>query len=534
MTSATLGANQERLWGSWDNGATWTDLSDRVDGSGHLTWSGVTLAGSGVLRFKVMDIAGNAGTEFSQHYTLDQTAPDAAITGVRFLEDTGVDELTRRDFITSAAETSLDFSFNHALSSGDHVYVQWGVGETPIDITQQMLAQGLFGAERTANVDGFRLLSGLNTLTCWVEDQAGNKGLVLTQNYVYAPAAPRFDLSISDPTSRDARVSVDAPAAQHGIALSSGAQVEDLPAGVAQIIVSYSTEISDNGANERLLITPGVDIDLSWAAASAGPLGFAVNGISGSVRLEPWGGSELHFSKVDSTGAVSYFTSTEVSALLQGLRYFNTASASAIEAGVREFDIQLIDRAHNFSSPQSSFINLRAAGPVSGRDATPADDVLTGTAADDVMLGLGGQDILIGGQGNDVMWGHGGHSVSDPVGSDNNLFKWLAGDASSSATPHAATDLIRDFRAWNGIHGDRLDIAGLLENYTAGMADQLSQWVQIDNQATVQGVRNSTRLTIDVNGSQSGGDIQIIELQGVALSTTSASELVASQLLKVL
>jgi hypothetical protein len=237
----------------------------------------------------------------------------------------------------------------------------------------------------------------------------------------------------------------------------------------------------------------------------------------------------LHLSQWVN-GIASAFDADEIRTLLSGLRYFNSAPGSDIAAVDRAFSIQLIDLAANVSDVHTSTLSLQSIRPVTGRYATIGADTLTGTAADDVLLGLAGDDVLIGGQGNDVLWGYGG--IDTRASNESNTFRWQAGDASSSANANAATDLIRDFVAWNGTRGDKLDLSGLLQGYAAG--SDLSQWIQIDNRATVQGTASSTRITVDVNGAATGGATQIIELQGVSLSSTSASDWVATQLLKVL
>ncbi|CAH0240659.1 hypothetical protein SRABI118_02706 [Massilia sp. Bi118] len=78
--SGTLSANLaagERVLVSLDNGATWTPASASA---GANTWelAGVTLAGSGTLKMKVEDLAGNGGTAYAHAYSLDQSAPAAS------------------------------------------------------------------------------------------------------------------------------------------------------------------------------------------------------------------------------------------------------------------------------------------------------------------------------------------------------------------------------------------------------------------------------------------------------------------------
>lgn len=72
--SAALAAG-DTLYGSVDNGAHWTDITAKANGTA-ISWDGATLAGSDTIGFRVTDQAGNVGgTTGTQAYTLDTTAP---------------------------------------------------------------------------------------------------------------------------------------------------------------------------------------------------------------------------------------------------------------------------------------------------------------------------------------------------------------------------------------------------------------------------------------------------------------------------
>ncbi|WP_306606647.1 ELWxxDGT repeat protein, partial [Azonexus sp.] len=71
--SGALGAGEE-VYGSLDDGATWTNITDKVSGTA-LSWDDITLSGSSTIKLEVRDTAGNAGTTLSQAYVLDTTAP---------------------------------------------------------------------------------------------------------------------------------------------------------------------------------------------------------------------------------------------------------------------------------------------------------------------------------------------------------------------------------------------------------------------------------------------------------------------------
>jgi len=97
---------------------------------------------------------------------------------------------------------------------------------------------------------------------------------------------------------------------------------------------------------------------------------------------------------------------------------------------------------------------------------------------------------------------------------DNDTFVWNAGDAVGNGV-----DIIKDFSAWNGTTGDKLDIKNLLTGYTSGTST-LSQWVSITNNATIDrpsGVSSpNTKIVIDIDGAGSGTTTQTIWLDGVS------------------
>ncbi|MGZ8174520.1 MULTISPECIES: beta strand repeat-containing protein, partial [Methylobacter] len=71
-------AGTDIVYGSLDNGTTWTDITGKVSGT-TLTWNGVTLTGSDTLQLKVTDSASNDGAVTSQTYVLDTAIP--SVTG---------------------------------------------------------------------------------------------------------------------------------------------------------------------------------------------------------------------------------------------------------------------------------------------------------------------------------------------------------------------------------------------------------------------------------------------------------------------
>ena len=138
-----------------------------------------------------------------------------------------------------------------------------------------------------------------------------------------------------------------------------------------------------------------------------------------------------------------------------------------------------------------------------------ANSGASGTTSIDYIMGGGGNDNIRGNSGNDVLWGNG----TNAAGSNNDTFVWQSGDQGASG----ATDVIKDFVRWNGTSGDKLSIYPLLTGFT-NATSTLSDWVKtVAINQTVNGVANSTVMTIDVDGSGSGVITQVIQFEGVNL-----------------
>jgi Ca2+-binding RTX toxin-like protein len=148
---------------------------------------------------------------------------------------------------------------------------------------------------------------------------------------------------------------------------------------------------------------------------------------------------------------------------------------------------------------------------------TDGADALSGTSAADLLIGMGGDDLIMGGAGNDILYGHGTGAIGSAT--DNDVFKWAAGDAGAGAI-----DVIRDFAVWNGTSGDKLDISGLLQGFQ-GSGQSLDKWVTIQDNVTPptllgwDATRSGALITIDLDGAGSGTVTQSIFLEGVSLGS---------------
>lgn len=165
------------VYGSLDNGVTWTDITSKVSGT-TLTWNGVTLAASDTLQLRVTDAAGNDGAATSRAYVLDTTGPMTSVASISFSDDSGA---SSTDFITNVAAQTISGTLSANLASGETVQVSLDNGATWI------VAHTTVGTD-TWSLSG-QTLSGSNTLLVKVVDTAGNDGNVTAQAYVYDTAA---------------------------------------------------------------------------------------------------------------------------------------------------------------------------------------------------------------------------------------------------------------------------------------------------------------------------------------------------------
>ena len=209
--------------------------------------------------------------------------------------------------------------------------------------------------------------------------------------------------------------------------------------------------------------------------------------------------------------AVTQFTLQDVEGGLVTFVHDNSVNAPSFNVAVSDGAISSSAKAAQiFFVPTSLSVNL--------------DDVLTGTSDADLLIGGDGNDIIRGGQGSDVLYGHGSGLAQ---GLDNDTFVWGSGDAGLGAS-----DVIRDFTAWNGTSGDKLDLSALLVGYQAGTSD-ISQWISVQNDVTLPGAtgwdvgKTGTLLTIDIDGAGAGTVTQTIFLQNASLTTTNVNQLIS-------
>lgn len=180
---------------TFDNGATWTTLD--VPGT---TWSyvdGRTLVdGAYDYTVRVVDVAGNIGSTYTQTVLVDTTVLVTEIHIDSITDDTGV---SATDYITSDNSLLLSGSLSAALNAGEAAQISLDGGV----IWTNLVASGL----AWSYTDGRELADGIYSYQVRIIDQAGNAGPVEQQSVTVDRAAPSTSISI-DAISDDTGSSV--------------------------------------------------------------------------------------------------------------------------------------------------------------------------------------------------------------------------------------------------------------------------------------------------------------------------------------
>jgi len=83
-TLSTALSSDDKLYGSFNNGRSWIDISNKVTDTA-ISWDGAILNGNSSIKFKIKDLAGNeTGSLASTSYTFDATAPTTTITDATY------------------------------------------------------------------------------------------------------------------------------------------------------------------------------------------------------------------------------------------------------------------------------------------------------------------------------------------------------------------------------------------------------------------------------------------------------------------
>ncbi|MBC3873050.1 DUF4347 domain-containing protein [Undibacterium flavidum] len=175
-TLNTTIASGERVEVSINNGSTWVDATTSV---GANTWTiDKVLSGSGTLKVRVSDTAGNSGTVYSQAYVLNTNAPTTTIFSTSLSADTGI---LSNDFITKIAAQTIAGTLSANLAGDEFVEVSINNGSTWTSASSTI-------GSKNWSID--TTLSGSDTIQVRVTDTAGNSGTVASKAYVIDTTAP--------------------------------------------------------------------------------------------------------------------------------------------------------------------------------------------------------------------------------------------------------------------------------------------------------------------------------------------------------
>jgi len=243
--SGTLSADLapgERVWVSLDNGASFTETL--IDGPRAWSLPGRTLAGSGTVEVKVVDLAGNAGPSTPSAYVLDTVAPTTSAGAIGISADTGS---SSTDLLTRVAAQTVSATLSAGLAPGEALWASADGGQHWTDISATVSGSAVTWT-------GVTLQAGANALQFKVVDLAGNEGALASQAYTLDTVAP------------------GAMAAAVLFSNDSGASSSDLVTNAALQAVSGTLDrATANGESVRVSLDDGAHwIDAQHVAGSTG------------------------------------------------------------------------------------------------------------------------------------------------------------------------------------------------------------------------------------------------------------------------
>jgi len=347
----------ESLQVSQDGGASWTDATASVSGTG-LTLTGVTLDdGRNTLQFRVIDTAANTSAVASMVITLDTDAPTNGVQAgtIRISNDTD----TAGDFVTYAAAQTITARLASVLSGGERLMGSVDGGATWDDITGSVRRNLVTWKTAALEV-------GTNDIMFRVSDSAGNTGPVASQEYTLLEREPTVASIIA----------IDA----------------DKLEGTSRDTTPFTFEVSLSQAVDW-------DIELGWAVTPragadhvAGTDDFPGSSLpSGTLLLEA---GQTVATLVINVGADKYFSQDEAF----------TVTISSVESAVSFAQASADGLIRNDDALSGSSGRNRLTGSASSESISGLagnDTILAGTG-DDTLIGGKGMDSLTGGDGADV------------------------------------------------------------------------------------------------------------------------------------
>jgi hypothetical protein len=445
--SAALG-NGDKVYGSLDDGATWTDITAKILGT-TLTWNGITLAGSGTLRLKLTDAAGNDGSVASQTYVLDTSAPnfDPAAS-------------TPADNTTSVAvANNIVIAFSEALETTGSdlakVYLRDVATNTLVPASISINSNGALVINPTGN-----LAYGTAYYVTWdadaLRDTAGNSALAVNDKTSYnftTQAAP------STPTTPTVPVPVPVPVDGALVTTQTGADgtitttIAPVTSGRVDDPNTPNATLADvplfqSGGNSLLLASLPVGFGLSASTSGLSTAGNALTDLIRQIQQHTAAGSQDQ-SQLSSGGTDFLVGLPSTTPLLvqtiaptyQGSGMPGQALGISGQPAVTGQPLTaLVINASGLPSGTSLQLNnvefAAIIGSVSvsggagsqhvwGDGASQTiflgadDDVLHGGGGNDTVGSLGGNDQVFGDDGDDIVFGGTGHdTLSGGTGND--------------------------------------------------------------------------------------------------------------------
>lgn len=340
----------DQVRGSLDDGATWTDITSKVSG-GTLSWDGVTLIGSGVLKIQVVDVAGNASV-VSTGYVVDTSAAAPSAPDLSAASDTGA---SSTDNITSDATPTFTGTSeaNAAVSLFD---------------TDGTTVLGTAIADGSGNwsITSSTLAVGLHTVSAKITDLAGNT----------STAGPGLQITIEAPPAPE-----PPPPSVVTIVTPSGSLITgDGAANLIEWNGRGADTIAGGAGNDTLIAGPNDDVLQGNAGAdsiSAGAGADIVHGGQGGDFLNGNQGDDLVFGDLgDDTVAGG-----------KGDDFIHGNAGDDVLLGDLGDDVVLGGQGDD---------------TLLGGDGA---DYLSGDKGDDVLIGGAGADLFnfVGGSGRDVV-----------------------------------------------------------------------------------------------------------------------------------
>jgi len=267
-TLSTALATGDILYGSNNNGSSWTDITTKVSSTA-ISWDGATLSGASNILFKITDAAGNDSTTTgSTAYTLDTTAP--TISSIAISSATGIANsyLNAGDIVNITVTTSEAVTVtgtpNLALIIGaSTVQASYasGSGSSALIFNYTILANQTDTAGISIAANALSLNSGT------INDPAGN-ATTLTSSAVSSNSSYRVDTTAPTITISSVNISADTGTSSSDFITNTASQTitGTLSTALATGDILYGS--INNGTNWTNITNKVSSTAISWNGAT--------------------------------------------------------------------------------------------------------------------------------------------------------------------------------------------------------------------------------------------------------------------------